>query len=104
MIIKNAPILDFNGNQLKNPDQTNATLLGCMQGALLTLQGPVGGEENFKRFIIAKKLHEGKDVTVEEASVIKDACAKVYHPMAYGRIVEAIEGAAAEANNGGGGA
>jgi hypothetical protein len=91
MIVKDAPIVDFDGVQLKNTDGSDATLIKCMEFALLTLQGPVGGEENFKRFMIAKKLHEGTDIALEDAVVIKDACAKVYSPMAYGRIVEALE-------------
>jgi hypothetical protein len=86
-----APILDLGGKQVTNDDGSAALLGPLIEAALLRPAGPVGGEENLKRFLIAKKVHEGDEITVEEATTIKAASGAFFGPLAHGRIVEAIE-------------
>lgn len=96
MKIPDVPIRDLNGVQMKNSDQSPAMMRGLIESTLLTLPpGAVaGGEDSFQRFKIARKVHDGEEITIEEAAQIKTACASFCSPLAYGRIVETLEGLA----------
>lgn len=96
-------ILDLDGEPMKAQKKINGevkeidwTIKDAVVQALTTLQAPVGAEENFSRYMIARNIKEGKDVSLDDAKIIKDACTNLYGPVPFGRISEALEGAGAK--------
>lgn len=94
------PILDLDGQPMRaskkiggETKEVDLTVEDAVVQALTTLQGAVGSEENFSRYMIAKTIKEGGEIKVEDAAIIKEAATKIWQPVVFGRICDALEGA-----------
>jgi hypothetical protein len=55
---------------------------------------PISGDQKFLRWELAKRIHGEKDhvdLSAEEVSLLKEAVNRIYAPLIYGRLCEAID-------------
>jgi len=78
-----APMVDLDGNPFTNDkgQPVGATLGSVAENALLAAypdEGSLPGEEKVKRFVLARKIHEAKNVelSAEDVALIKKLIAK----------------------------
>lgn len=91
-----APILDLSGQPVMDQNGKPAFVGPLIEAALFTIQNQISAEDSIKRFDLAMKVHDGSEITISDAMLIKEVCARVYGPLAFGRIVAALEGAGPE--------
>lgn len=75
------------------PDCGVVLTLSQVATTALTLQPNVPPGDKFKRFVLAQKIYEAKDVSLkaEEIALIKEAVAATMTPVVVGRVYEAID-------------
>ncbi len=93
-------LTDLDGKPVKN-SEIEVTLGAAATHALLTPfpdEQNLSGEEKVKRFLLATKVREAKDVklTIDELNMIKKLVGKAYAPLLVGRIWEIIDPASVE--------
>lgn len=91
-------VLDLAGNPLIGDGKESLKLSAVAINALLAppanRESQPTGEQSLKRFTLAKKIQQNEqEYTVDEAALIKQCASKIWAPLVYGRLCEAIEGA-----------
>lgn len=94
----NTEILDFNGKPIPYRDgseivNTTAKRI-CIAGLTAALKGEesLPGDKKFQRYQIAQKINDDKEISIEEAKIIKEVVGKGFDPLIVGRIYELLEG------------
>lgn len=86
------PLTDLSGATISDEQGRPITLGKTAIHALLTVRETVAAQEKFERFLVAGKVHANADITLEEATLIKQATGEVLTPLAMGVIWQALEG------------
>lgn len=97
-----SPLTDITGKPIPNCDtsQPCGKVLTLGDAAAIAMLAPdaqnapqTPGDEKVKRFQLALKVHDAKDVklTAEETTLIKAQIAKVYPPLIVGRSWELLD-------------
>lgn len=83
---------DFDGKEATD-EQGQAVTLGLMAiRALMTVgREQLDGEEKFRRYKVAEKVHLDGDLSVDDVSRLKKAVGEVLTPLAVGAIWSRIE-------------
>lgn len=92
------PVMGLDGKPIvqcppEKPACGEILTLSQVATAALTLQPNVQPGDKFKRFSLAQKVFEAKDVSLkaEEIALIKEAVAATMTPIVVGRMFEAID-------------
>lgn len=93
----NVAVKNIAGVDLTNEDGAPVLMTGlCVNALLGDYQGEtLTGTQKMARYTLAKKLTDCKEeaeITVEEASLIKELIAKAFGPLVVGRVYEVLEG------------
>jgi hypothetical protein len=88
-------LVDLDNKPILN-GQEPITLGAVISTALLTPfpdEQNLSGEEKTKRFLLALKVHQGRDagLTADETALIKKLVAKLYGPLIVGRVWAIID-------------
>ena len=94
----NVPVRDLDNKDVMDPESGKvATLKGAVSSALL-FQGQdserLTGDQKLQRFALAKKVYDAEDkvdLTAEDVVLIKDCVNRIFTPLVYGRLVEALD-------------
>ena len=76
-------------------DATGPVLISTLCINALMKEDTVAGAEKMKRFLLARRIYDAEgdlDITVEEASLIKDLVGSTFAPIVVGRVYELLEG------------
>ena len=85
----NRQFTDFHGKAMEG-EANNIREAVC--ASLFSYNGK--GDEKYKAYKLMRKIADGggvADITAEEATLVKNACAERYNAGAYGQIVEIVE-------------
>lgn len=92
----NTQLRGLNDEPLAN-EQGPIVLRDLVVTALMTQdRKDLDGAAKFARYQLAAKVHNGADVDVTEAAIIKEVCGNVLAPLPVGRIWELLENPIAE--------
>jgi len=88
----NETLADFDGQQVRDEEGQPVTLGRMAIRALMSVvREQVDGDEKFRRYKVAEKVHQGADLSVDEVSRLKKAVGEVLTPLAVGAIWTRLE-------------
>jgi len=88
----NETLTDFDGQQVRDEEGQPVTLGRMAVRALMTVvREQIDGEEKFRRYKLAEKVHQSADLSVDEVSRLKKAVGEVLTPLAVGAIWTRLE-------------
>jgi len=94
----NVEVNDLDGKAVLDPDSGKPATLKSATTSALLFQGQddskMTGDQKLARFALAKKVHDASDtvdLTAEEIVLIKECVNKIFTPLVYGRLVEALD-------------
>lgn len=97
MLVKlDTPILDIEGNPVRDGEE-ELTVRKCLVGSLLNSpdQHQVDGAEKHKRFVLALRVQNHKDesinLTAEQIVLLKKVAGHSFSPLLVGRLYEVLE-------------
>lgn len=90
----NEALKDLSGKEVVENGVTINMQIPCIN-ALMQDDAQADGTKKLQRYKLAKKIQdsaEATEITVEDASMIKELVAKIYGPLVVGNVYELLEG------------